>query len=116
MPSTAVKDREEEEAEEGGSGSGSGSEDENQRISIKVLYTPDTPLTRSIMEKANRVFSVPEYFKEWAEQVANCSQFFLDTFPPNSSAVQRLNDVRYTLMYTTVEPLLKDTPELRAPP
>lgn len=92
MPSTAVNDREQEEAGEKEEGSGYVIGEEVQ-VSIKVLYTPDTPRTRSIMEKANRVFTAAEYIQGSAEQVANCSQFFLDTFPPNSSAVQRLNDV-----------------------
>ncbi len=89
-PPHLSKDREREEDERG---SGTEENVENHRVSIKVLYTPDTPLNRSIMVKANRVFSAPEYFKEWAEQVADCSQLFLDTFPPESSAVQRLRDV-----------------------
>ncbi len=89
-PPHLSKDREREEDERG---SGSEENVENHRVSIKVLYTPDTPLNRSIMVKANRDFSAPEYFKEWAEQVADCSQLFLDTFPPESSAVQRMSHV-----------------------
>ena len=69
-------------------------ETEKLPIAIKVLYAPDTPLTRPIMEKANRMFAVAKEIQEWARQVSNCSQLFLDTFLPDSPPMQKLNGVR----------------------
>ena len=105
IPLDIAEDRHEREIEEeDGEGSGeSGSGDvetEKLYIAVKVLYTPDTPLTRSIMEKANRIFKAAEEIEGWAGQVSNCSQFFLDTFPPESPVIQRINDVCEGNTYT----------------
>ena len=64
-------------------------EDSPSRVSLKILYTPQTNLTHSILEKANRTFETAVFFMDWAGQVANCSQFFLDNFPPNSTQVEQ---------------------------
>ena len=64
------------------------------RISLKVLYTPDNNLTRSIMTKANRTFAAAEFLQNWAEQVSNCSEYFLESYPPDSLRVDRLRQVR----------------------
>lgn len=58
-------------------------------MALKILYTPQTNLTHSILEKANRTFETAVFFMDWSGQVANCSQFFLDNFPPNSTQVEQ---------------------------
>ena len=52
------------------------------KIALKILYTPQTDLTRSILEKANRKFETAVFIVDWTGQIANCTQFFLVTFPP----------------------------------
>ena len=69
-------------------------DEEMVKVALKVLYTPNNNLTRSIMKKANRTFANVEYFRNWAEQVVNCSQYFLDSFPPDSPQVVTLRQVR----------------------
>ena len=64
-------------------------EDTPSRVALKILYTPETNLTRSILKKANRTFETAVFFMDWSGQVANCSQFFLDNFPPNSTQVEQ---------------------------
>ena len=56
-------------------------------IALKILYTPVTNLTKSILQKANRTFETAVFFMDWSGQVANCSQFFLDNFPPDSPQI-----------------------------
>jgi hypothetical protein len=58
-------------------------------VALKILYTPQTNLTRSILEKANRTFETAVFVMDWSGQVANCTQFFLDNFPPNSTQVDQ---------------------------
>ncbi len=50
--------------------------------SLKILYAPYTNLTLSIIKKANRTFETAGDLIALADQVANCSQFFLDNFHP----------------------------------
>lgn len=64
-------------------------DDTPPKIALKILYTPQTNLTHSILEKANRTFETAVFVMDWAGQIANCSQFFLDNFPPNSSQVNQ---------------------------
>lgn len=52
--------------------------------SLKILYTPYTNLTLSIIKKANRTFNSVGLILTFADQVANCSEFFLENFPPES--------------------------------
>ena len=63
------------------------------RVALKILYTPQTNLTRSILEKANRTFETAVFVMDLAGQIANCSQFFLDNFPPNSSQVEQVRQL-----------------------
>ena len=79
-------------------GSGGGEEDDGV-ISLKVLYAPDNNLTRSIMTKANRTFATAEYIRDWAEQVADCSDHFLKNYPPDSPRVERLRQVWYRALH-----------------
>ena len=62
-------------------------------IALKILYTPVTDLTRSILKKANRTFETAVFFMEWSGQVANCSQFFLDNFPPDSPQIVQARQI-----------------------
>ena len=64
-------------------------DDTPAKIALKILYTPQTNLTRSILEKANRTFETAVFVMDWAGQIANCSQFFLNNFPPNSPQVNQ---------------------------
>ena len=68
-------------------------DDTPTRVSLKILYTPQTNLTHSILEKANRTFETAVFIMDWSGQVANCSQFFLDNFPPNSSQVEQVRQL-----------------------
>ena len=59
----------------------------NSTVSLKILYTPFTNLTRNIIQKANRTIDTVGQVIALADEVANCSQFFLDKFPSNSSYI-----------------------------
>lgn len=50
--------------------------------SLKILYTPYTNITRDIIKRANRTFETAGDIIALADEVANCSQFFLDNFEP----------------------------------
>lgn len=56
---------------------------------MKIPYTPATNLTLSIVKKANRTFETAAQLMAFADQVANCSNFFLDNFTPESLAGSR---------------------------
>lgn len=68
-------------------------DDTPEKVALKILYTPQTNLTHSILEKANRTFETAVFVMEWSGQVANCTQFFLDNFPPDSPQVVRTRQV-----------------------
>lgn len=77
-------------------GNGTGTDDGTQRIAPKILYTASSEnmqMALSIMKRANRTIQSVEFFKSLAEQTHNCSEFFLETFPPNSPQVKILNEV-----------------------
>ena len=58
---------------------------------VKVLYTPINNITLGIMKNANRTFETIAQLIALADQVRNCSQFFLDNFDPDSlSAVRQV--------------------------
>ena len=58
----------------------------------KILYSPDTPLTRSIIHRANRTFASVELILSWTTQINNCSTFFLDKYPRDSSDIASLRN------------------------
>lgn len=67
-----------------------------QRTAPKVLYyaQPEfAPMARAIIQRANRTFESVEYIKNWAEQVLNCSEYFLEHFPPGSPQVDQVVQV-----------------------
>ena len=68
--------------------------------SLKILYTPLTNLTLSIVKKANKTFDSVGLIVALADQVANCSDFFLQRFPPDSfgqvESVQQFIHLVYT--------------------
>ena len=66
-----------------------GSSSNSDKNSLKILYTPYTNLTLSIIKKANRTFESVGLVIGFAAQVANCSEYFLDNFPPESFATVR---------------------------
>ena len=74
---------------------------------MKVLYSPQTNVTDSVIRKASRIFDTFEYVKEWAWQIANCSDLFLTNFPPYSS---RVNQTRQLIDF-----LLGDASSLPSP-
>ena len=49
------------------------------------------------MTKANRTFATAEYIQDWAEQVANCSEYFLENYPRDDPRVEGLRQVCVTL-------------------
>lgn len=51
---------------------------------LKILYTPYTNLTLAVIKKANTTFETAAQILALADEVANCSRFFLDNFPPES--------------------------------
>ena len=57
---------------------------------IKILYSPDTPTTRRIAERANRTFAIIDTILHLAGQVDTCSQFFLQHFPQNDTSATLL--------------------------
>jgi hypothetical protein len=63
--------------------------------SLKILYTPATAVTRDIILRANRTFDTAGDLIALADQVANCSQFFLDNF--NDSQLMAVDKVCGTL-------------------
>ena len=56
-----------------------------EKVAMKILYTPHTNFTESVMNKAAKVFQTFEYVQEWAWQIRNCSDEFLINFPPDSA-------------------------------
>ena len=64
----------------------------------KILFTPNTPLTRSIIAKANRTFASVEFILSWTRQIRNCSQYFLEHYPPYSPDVVTLRNTIHTLL------------------
>ena len=81
----------------------SGSSPEKKQIALKILYTPPTLLTRAVVERANRTFETLAQVMALAQQVANCSQFFLKNFPPDSDTMEGLTQVsvQYWCFYHT---------------
>ena len=72
---------------------------------MKILYSPQTNITDSVIRKASRIFDTFEYVKEWAWQIANCSDLFLTNFPPNSTQVNQTRQlIDYLLSGTTSLP------------
>lgn len=59
------------------------------RISPKVLYTPNTTTTRDIIEKANLTFSAIDDILQWLEMIDNCSTYFTNQNPPDSDLVKQ---------------------------
>jgi ABC-type multidrug transport system ATPase subunit len=64
---------------------------ETIRASPKILYSPDTKVTREIMKRANFTFSTVEFILKLLKQVDNCTDFFLENVGPNNTYV---NNVR----------------------
>ena len=60
---------------------------------MKILYTPHSEATSSVIQKANRTFDSIGQVIELARDIANCTQFFLDSFPPDSSTVEGVREV-----------------------
>lgn len=76
----------------------------------KILFTPNTSLTRSIMAKANRTFSAVEFVLRWTMQVRNCSQYFLEHYPPSSPDVVALqNTIQSLLSIPTLPANVRET-------
>ena len=65
--------------------------------SLKILYTPYTNVTLAVIQKANRTFDTAGQIIALADDVANCTQFFLENFPPNSSALDGLREVCFLM-------------------
>ena len=80
-------------------------DDTPNKISLKILYTPQTNLTHSILEKANRTFETAVFVMDWTGQVANCSQFFLDNFPPDSPQVEQARQLIDLMLSANSGPL-----------
>ena len=57
---------------------------------IKILYSPDTPTTQRIIERANRTFAIIDVVLHLADQVDTCSQYFLQHFPQNKTSAALL--------------------------
>lgn len=55
--------------------------------SLKILYALSTNLTLSIIKRANRTFETAGDIIALADEVANCSKFFLETFEPGQLTV-----------------------------
>ena len=58
----------------------------SNQSSLKILYTPNTNFTRDVIKRANRTFETAGDIIALADEVANCSQFFLDNFDNKSLA------------------------------
>ena len=58
------------------------------------MYYPHNSFTSELMAKANRTFSTAAFIMEWAGEVANCSDYFLDNFPPYSQPINTTREVR----------------------
>ncbi len=61
-----------------------------EQIAFKILYTPLTNVTKAVIENANRTFETAGQVLALAQQVSDCSQFFLDQFPPESLEGERV--------------------------
>ena len=59
---------------------------------VKILYSPDTPTTRRIIDRANRTFAIVDTILHLADQVDTCSQYFLQHFPQNETSATLLRD------------------------
>lgn len=64
---------------------------------LKIMYYPHNSFTSELMAKANRTFSTAAFIMEWAGEVANCSDYFLDNFPPYSQPINTTRESLATL-------------------
>ena len=69
------------------------SKNESSR-SLKILYTPYTNLTLSIIKKANRTFDSLGQVMALAQQVSQHSRYFLENFPPVSETLEGIRMVQ----------------------
>ena len=72
-----------------------------KRIVPKILYSPNTTVTRSIMHKANITFSTIEFILSWLRQIDNCSQLFLETTNASSPVIVSIRNYANTILQTS---------------
>ena len=64
-----------------------------EKVAIKILYSPQTNITDSVTRKASRIFDTFEYIRDTAEEIVNCSDFFLQNYPAAGNQVEQTQQV-----------------------
>ena len=64
----------------------------------KILYSPNTTSTRSIMHRANVTFATVEFVLNWMKQIDNCTDYFLNNI--NESNVDIVRDYTGRILKT----------------
>ena len=73
-------------------------EDSSKPYAPKILYAPDNWVTRSIIKRANWTFATVELLLNWTQQVDNCSTYFLERYPRNSTDIAALRNLTRSLL------------------
>lgn len=68
------------------------------QVTPKILYSPNTARTREIITRANRTFAMFGFMRDWADQLDNCSTYFLEHYSPDSPLVVQLRSATGTLL------------------
>lgn len=76
------------------------------KIVPKILYSPDTPITRSIMHRANVTFATIEFILDWLRQIDNCSTLFVDNTNSSDGFFDNLRTAVSNLLQTRDDPNL----------
>ena len=64
-----------------------------EKIAMKILYSPQTNITDSVIRKASRTFNTFQYIRDTAEDIVNCSDFFLQNYPAAGNQVEQIRQV-----------------------
>ena len=64
-----------------------------EKVAIKILYSPQTNVTDSVIRKASRIFDTFEFIRDTAEEIVNCSEFFLQNYPAAGNQVEQTQQV-----------------------